>query len=113
MMNNDYIRGYFDAHGYIYSTKRKSGALRWQIIFQDQDRSQIGRAHIFLTDQGYHPGIYPRKDKCLLFGPRNVQKIIITRQAELKRFIKEIGTERPEMQERFSQFLIDKGVAGV
>ena len=112
-MNNGYIRGYFDAHGYIYSTKRKSGALRWQIIFQDQDRSQIGRAHTFLTDEGYHSGIYPRKDKGLLFGPRNVQKMIITRQAELKRFIKEIGTERPEMQERFSQFLIDKGVAGV
>ncbi|GAI90172.1 unnamed protein product [marine sediment metagenome] len=113
MVNNDYIRGYFDAHGYIYSTKRPSGALRWRIIFQDQDRSQIGRAHTFLTDEGYHPGIYPRKDKGLLFGPRNVQKIIITRQAELKRFIKEIGTERPEMQERFSQFLIDKGVAVV
>jgi len=113
MMNNDYIRGYFDAHGYIYSTKRRSGALRWQLVFQDQDRSQIGRAHTFLTDEGYHPGIYPRKDKGLLFGPRNVQGMIITRQAELKRFIEEVGTERPEIQERFSQFLIDKGVAGV
>ena len=114
MMNNDYIRGYFDAHGYVYSysTKRKSGALRWQLVFQDQDRSQIGRAYTFLTDEGYHPGIYPRKDKGLLFGSRNVLKMIITKQAELKRFIEEVGTERPEMQERFNQFWIDKGVAG-
>ena len=93
--------------------KKKRGALRWQLVFQDQDRSQIGRAHTFLTDEGYHPGIYPRKDKGLLFGPRNVLKMIITRQAELKHFIEEVGTERPEIQERFSQFLIDKGVAGV
>ncbi len=108
MINNDYIRGYFDAHGYIYSTKRKSGALRWRIVFQDQDKSQIERAHTFLTDEGYHSGIYPRKDNGL-FGPRTVQKMIIERQAELKRFIKEIGTERSDLQERFSQFLIDKG----
>ena len=112
-MNNDYIRGYFDAHGYIYSTKRQSGALRWRIVFQDQDRSQIGEVHTFLTNEGYHSGIYPRKDKGLLFGPRNVQKIIITRQAELKRFIEEIGTERSDSQERFNQFLIDKGAVGV
>ncbi len=113
MVNNDYIRGYFDAHGYIYSTKRQSGVLRWQLVFQDQDRSQIGRVHTFLTNEGYHSGIYPRKDKGLLFGPRNVQKIIITRQAELKRFIEEIGTERSDSQERFNQFLIDKGAVGV
>ena len=112
MMNNDYIMGYFDAHGHIYSTKRQSGALCWRIVFQDQDRSQIGGVHTFLTDAGYHPGIYLRKDKGL-FGPRTVQKITITKQAEVKRFIKEIGTERSESRERFNQFLIDKGVAGV
>jgi len=39
--------------------------------------------------------------------------MIITKQAELKRFIEEVGTERPEMQERFNQFWIDKGAAGV
>ena len=112
-MNNDYIRGYFDAHGYIYSIKRPSGVLRWRIVFQDQDKSQIERVHTFLTNEGYHSGIYPRKDKGLLFGPRNVQKIIVERQAELKRFIEEIGTERLDLQERFNQFWIDKGVAGV
>jgi len=112
MINNDYVRGYFDAHGYIYSTKRKSGALRWRIVFQDQDRSQIGEVHTFLTNEGYHSGIYPRKDNGR-FGPRTVQKITITKQAEVELFLKEIGTERSESRERFNQFLINKGVAGV
>ena len=111
MMNNDYIRGYFDAHGYIYSTRRPSGALRWQIVFQDQDRSQIGKVHAFLTNEGYHPGIYLRKDKGI-FGPRTVQKITITRQAEVERFIKEIGTERSKSQERFNQFLVPEFSGG-
>jgi len=110
MINNDYVRGYFDAHGYIYSTKRKSGALRWRIVFQDQDRRQIGKVFTFLTNESYHSGIYPRRDNGR-FGPRTVQKLTITRQAEVERFIKEIGTERSESRERFNQFLINKGVA--
>ncbi|GAJ09603.1 unnamed protein product, partial [marine sediment metagenome] len=73
---------------------------------------QIGEVHTFLTNEGYHSGIYSRKDNGR-FGPRNVQKMIITRQAELKRFIEEIGTERSDSQERFNQFLIDKGAVGV
>ena len=68
--------------------------------------------HTFLTNEGYHSGIYPRKDNGR-FGPRTVQKITITKQAEVERFIKEIGTERSESRERFNQFLINKGVAGV
>ena len=68
--------------------------------------------HTFLTNEGYHSGIYPCKDNGR-FGPRTVQKITITKQAEVKRFIKEIGTERSESRERFNQFLINKGAAGV
>jgi len=108
MVNNDYVRGYFDAHGYIYSTKRQEGgAPRWRIVFQDQDKSQIEKAHTFLTNEGYHPYNYLRKDKGL-FGPRTVQKITILRQAEVERFIKEIGTEKSKSQERFNRFLTER-----
>ena len=42
MVSNDYIKGYFDAHGYIYSTQRqRGGPPRWRIVFQDQGKSQI------------------------------------------------------------------------
>ncbi|MBU1067688.1 hypothetical protein KKE60_07855 [Patescibacteria group bacterium] len=110
MINNDYVRGYFDAHGYIYPTKRLGGSLRWRIVFQDKDKSQIEKVHTFLTNESYHLGIYPRENNGL-FGPRTVQRIIIGRQAEVKRFIKEIGTEKLKSQERFNQFLqrINKG----
>ncbi|MBA7574475.1 hypothetical protein ES708_16281 [subsurface metagenome] len=108
MVNNDYIRGYFDAHGYIYSTERqRGGPPRWRVVFQDQDKSQIGKVHTFLTNEGYHLCSYLRKNNGL-FGPSTVQKVTIERQAEVERFIKEIGTEKPEMQERFNQFLTRK-----
>jgi len=104
MINNDYIRGYFDAHGYIYPTKRQGSAPRWRIVFQDQDKSQIEKAHAFLTKEGYHPCSYLRKNNGF-FGSRTVQKITIERQAEVKRFIEEIGSEKSKSQERFNQFL--------
>jgi len=104
MINNDYVRGYFDAKGYIYSTKRQRGTLRWRISFQDKDNSQIEQVYAFLTNEGYHPCSYLRKNNGL-FGPRTVRKTTIEREAEVERFIKEIGTEKSKWQERFNQFL--------
>ena len=113
MITNDYVRGYFDAHGYICFTKRKrrGGALRGRIVFQDKDKSQIEKVRAFLTNKGYHVGSYLRKNNGL-FGLRVVQKATIEREAEVKRFIEEIGTEKSRSQERFNQFLtgrINKG----
>ena len=108
MVNNDYVRGYFDAHGYIYFTeRRRGGPPHWRIVFQDKDKSQADKVHTFLTNEGYHPRSYPRKNNGL-FGPRIVQKVTIERQAEIERFIREIGTEKPKSQERFNQFLTRK-----
>jgi len=104
MINNDYVRGYFDAHGYIYSTKRQRGAPRWRIVFQDKDESQMEQVHAFLTNEGYHLCNYLRKNNTL-FGPRTGRRITIDRLAEVERFIKEIGTERSDLRERFDQFL--------
>ena len=109
MINNDYVRGYFDAHGCIYSTKRQGGTLRWRIGFQDKENSQIEQVHAFLTNEGYHPCSYLRKNNGL-FGSRTVYKITIERQAEVKRFIKEIGSEKSKSQERFNQFLHQKDI---
>ena len=109
MINNDYIRGYFDAHGYIYPTKRQGRAPRWRIVFQDQDKSQTEKAHAFLTKEGYHPCSYLRKNNGF-FGSRTVQKITIERQAEVKRFIEEIGSEKSKSKERFNQFLHQKDI---
>ena len=103
MINNDYIRGYFDAHGYIYSTKRQRGSLRWRVVFQAQDESQMEKVYVSLTNKGYHPCSYRRKNNGF-FGPRAGRRITIERLAEVERFIKEIGTEKSETQKRFNQF---------
>jgi len=105
MINNDYIRGYFDAQGYIYSTeRRRGGAPRWRIVFQAQDESQMEKVYVSLTNKGYHPCSYRRKNNGF-FGPRTGRRTTIERLAEVERFIKEIGTEKSETQKRFNQFL--------
>ena len=62
------------------------------------------KVYVSLTNEGYHPCSYRRKNNGF-FGPRTGRRITIERLAEVERFIKEIGTEKSETQKRFNQFL--------
>lgn len=102
MINNDYVRGYFDAHGLIYKHTDPKGYEYWRISFQESNDAQLWRVVRYLTDKGYHlsNGRYGRDTTR---GHTTTYKAELCRQAEVKRFAEEIGTERPEWQERFNE----------
>lgn len=103
MINRDYVRGYFDAHGYVAKWTDR-GYIRYAIRFDEKDGSQRERVNMFLRGEGYHLTSVPHKNSSI-FGASNTYHTVIGRIGDMKRFVEEIGTERPELQERFNEFL--------
>ncbi|MBA7683229.1 hypothetical protein ES703_91590 [subsurface metagenome] len=104
MINNDYIRGYFDAHGRVYVAHNGRRYPQYVVEFQDRDQTQLGRVNDYLLKLGYSPSRYTFRHASK-FGEAVSNKIHIGKGSEVECFAKEIGTERPEWQERFDKFL--------
>lgn len=104
MINNDYIRGYFDAHGLIYFDTNGGRQGSWRILFTERLLDQLQRVVDFLREKDYTVRVYPHKRQQIDRGIPNWQACI-NRQADVKHFAEEIGTERPEWQERFAQVI--------
>jgi hypothetical protein len=102
VINNDYVKGYFDAHGRIWVRDKKRTTPQWCIEFQDKDTAQIMRVYDYLVQQGYIAHFYTYKEECTM-GKTLRNRIQIGHRHEVMRFIKEVGSERPEWQERFTQ----------
>jgi hypothetical protein len=102
MINNDYVRGYFDAHGRIYLADKKRNHPLWCVELQDKDEAQLDRVYNYLLQQGYRGCRYNFNEKSSQFGPFIRHKIHISQRNSILRFIEEIGSERPEWQERFT-----------
>ncbi len=104
MINNDYIRGYFDAHGRIWVRDVKRKRPQWCIEFQDRDLDQLSRIYEYLKVNGYTIHLYSYTDTYAFMGKK--RKIMRNRlqmgaMHDVLRFIKEINSERLEWKERF------------
>lgn len=101
MINNDYVRGYFDAHGNVDKPKPIISPHLFRIRFYDRFQDQLKRVENYLATQGYHPCY--RLDHTHQNGKLSfTYELSLNRQAEIRRFAEEIGSERPEWQERLA-----------
>lgn len=104
MINNDYVQGYFDAHGcffIIYPKKRKPQP---HLEFIETSLDQLTRVKSYLEQQGYHPRLNPNFQRTKV-GMAHRFILQLRRVSECQRYIKEIGSERPKWQQRFNEFM--------
>jgi hypothetical protein len=104
LINNDYVRGYFDAHGRIWCRSKNRHTPQWCIEFEDRDADQIKRVYDYLVQKGYIVHSQSYVDLGAL-GESKRNRVQIGHSHEVKRFIEEIGSERPEWKERFAKII--------
>lgn len=102
MINNDYVRGYFDAHGIISNVKPNMSFQAFRVQIRETNLAQLKRVMNYLLGQGYHPRVL--LDDTGHISEKSRRWVMrLYRQKEVHRFAEEIGSERPEWQERFVQ----------
>jgi len=105
MINADYLRGYFDAHGFAYFTPTRKGTRPSPRVYcKDKDIAQAKRIHKALIGMGYHPLFYQ-------YNPHTGHSAIeyyaiwLARYRECAQFARQIGSERPEVRKTLHSFI--------
>jgi len=101
VINNDYVRGYFDAHGRVDRLHSK-GSHYLRIKFQEQHKAVIEAVIAYLRAQGYRVSTWFGRS-CAYDSRAPRYHAQIARQDEVRRFRDEIGTEIPKWQDRFNE----------
>jgi intein-encoded DNA endonuclease-like protein len=103
MINEDYIRGFFDGEGSVLFSKQRS-YYRVRVQVSNTCLSILEAVYEFLTTKGYHVSlvpwkIHPNKKHMPLW------ELYISRWDDVVRFYQEIGTDHPNKRAKFEAIM--------